>query len=230
MGVKGKPDIVDIIEKKRLQWYCHFKRMPEERITKSVTDWTRRVRRKRGRPRKTWMEGVQAAMTTRNLESDQWRNREEWRLVSGRRRQMLKKTPPDRLIENHVFECLRMVNTTETRSCIDKTNTIFVCVCVWQKHFWPSFMFLWPCIVSKAWGKRTNKMQQYRWFIVNSGCWLLTLSQHVSGIFMPIFRRKTLVTACGVYFLVVLDVAGCGTVVLCWGCDHCEGCCSTQGT
>ena len=67
-------------------------------------------------------------------------------------------------------------------------------------------------------------MQQYRLFIVNSGCWLLTLSQHVSGICMPIFRRKTLVTACGVYFLVVLDVAVCGTVVLCWGCDHCEGC------
>jgi len=46
-------------------------------------------RRKRGRPRKTWMEGVQAAMTTRNLETNQWRNREEWRLVSGRRRQLL---------------------------------------------------------------------------------------------------------------------------------------------
>jgi len=40
---------------------------------------------------KTWMEGVQAAaMTTRNVEPDQWRNREEWRLVSGRRRQLLK--------------------------------------------------------------------------------------------------------------------------------------------
>ena len=41
-------------------------------------------------PRKTWMEGVEAAMKTRNLEPDQWRNREKWRLVSGRRRQMLK--------------------------------------------------------------------------------------------------------------------------------------------
>ena len=29
-------------------------------------------------------------MTTRNLEPDQWRNREEWRLVSGRQRQLLK--------------------------------------------------------------------------------------------------------------------------------------------
>ena len=31
----------------------------------------------RGRPRKTWMEGVKAAMTTRNLEAGQWRNRQE---------------------------------------------------------------------------------------------------------------------------------------------------------
>jgi hypothetical protein len=36
MGVKGKPDIKDIIEKKRLQWYGHVKRMPEERIPKLI--------------------------------------------------------------------------------------------------------------------------------------------------------------------------------------------------
>jgi len=64
--------------------------MPEETISKLIIDWIPREKRKRGRPRKTWMEGVQAAMTTRNLEPDQWRNREEWRLVSGRRRQLLK--------------------------------------------------------------------------------------------------------------------------------------------
>ena len=56
---------------------------------KLIMDWIPRERRKRGRPRKTWMEGVQAAMTTRDLETDQWRNREEWHLVSGRRRQLL---------------------------------------------------------------------------------------------------------------------------------------------
>ena len=89
MGVKGKSDIIDIIEKKRLQWYGHVKRIPEERIPKLIMEWVPLERRKRGRPRKTWMEAVQAAMTTRNLETDQWRNREEWRLVSGRRRQLL---------------------------------------------------------------------------------------------------------------------------------------------
>jgi len=37
------------------------------------------------------MEGVQTVMTTRNVEPDQWRNREEWSLVAGRQRQLLKK-------------------------------------------------------------------------------------------------------------------------------------------
>jgi ribosomal protein L20 len=59
--------------------------MPEERIPKLIRDLIPRERRKRGHPRKLWMKRVQAAMTTGNLEPDQWRNREEWRLVSGRR-------------------------------------------------------------------------------------------------------------------------------------------------
>jgi hypothetical protein len=81
MGVKWKPDIIDIIKKKRLQWYGHVKRIPEDRIPKLIMEWIPWERRKRGRPRKTWKEGVQVAMTTRNLEPDQWRNREEWLLV-----------------------------------------------------------------------------------------------------------------------------------------------------
>ena len=64
--------------------------MPEERMPKLIMDWIPRERRERGRSRKTWMDAVQAAMTTGNLEPNQWRNREEWRLVSGSRRQLLK--------------------------------------------------------------------------------------------------------------------------------------------
>jgi hypothetical protein len=75
MGVKGEPDIIDIIERERLQWYSHVKRMPEERIPKIIMEQIPRERRNRGRPRKTWIEGVQAAMTTRNLQPDQWRKR-----------------------------------------------------------------------------------------------------------------------------------------------------------
>jgi len=76
MGVKGKPDIINITQKKRLQWYGHVKRMQEDRITKLIMEWIPMERRKRGHPRKMWTEGVQAAKTTRNLEPDQWRNGE----------------------------------------------------------------------------------------------------------------------------------------------------------
>ena len=89
MEVKEDPDIIDIIERKRLQWYGHVKRMQEERLPKLIMVWIPEERRKRGRPRKTWMEGVQAAMKTRHLEKDQWLNRKEWCLGSRRRQQLL---------------------------------------------------------------------------------------------------------------------------------------------
>jgi hypothetical protein len=77
MRVKEKPDIIDIIERKRFQWYGHVKRMQEERLPKLIMGWIPGERTKRGRPRKTWMEGVRAAMKTRHLEADQWLNRKE---------------------------------------------------------------------------------------------------------------------------------------------------------
>ena len=51
------------------------KRIAEERLRRLIVDWIPRERSKRGRARKMWMEGVQAAMTTGNVEPDQWRNR-----------------------------------------------------------------------------------------------------------------------------------------------------------
>jgi hypothetical protein len=77
MGVKEKPDIIDIIERKRLQWYGQVKRKQEEKLPKLIMEWIPWERRKRGRPRKTWMEGVRAAMETRHLKADQWLNRKE---------------------------------------------------------------------------------------------------------------------------------------------------------
>jgi hypothetical protein len=66
MGVKEKPDITDIIERKRLQSYGHVKRMQEDRLPKLIMEWIPEKKKKRGRPRKTWMEGVRAAMKTRH--------------------------------------------------------------------------------------------------------------------------------------------------------------------
>jgi hypothetical protein len=62
--------------------------MQEERVPELIMEWIPEERRKRGRTRKTWMEGVRADMKTRHLEADQWLNGKEWCLGSGRRRQM----------------------------------------------------------------------------------------------------------------------------------------------
>ena len=53
MRLKGKPDIIDIIEKKILQRYGHVKMMPEDRISKLIMEWIPLERRKRWRPRKS---------------------------------------------------------------------------------------------------------------------------------------------------------------------------------
>ena len=38
MGVREKQDIIDIIERKRLQWYGQVKRMQEERLPKLIME------------------------------------------------------------------------------------------------------------------------------------------------------------------------------------------------
>jgi hypothetical protein len=43
--------------------------MQDERQPKLIMEWIPGERRKRGRPRKTWIEGARAAMKTRRLKS-----------------------------------------------------------------------------------------------------------------------------------------------------------------
>jgi len=53
-------------------------------------------------------------------------------------------------------------------------------------------------------------MQQFRCLLSTSDVYYQLLSQHVSGIIMPIIRRKKYrVLLRMVFALVVLDVAGC---------------------
>jgi hypothetical protein len=73
-------------------------------------EWIPGERRKRGRPRKTWMEGVRAAMKTRHLEADNWLNRKEWCLGSGRRQQ-LSQDQKDRL-----FSITHMIYSSQYKS------------------------------------------------------------------------------------------------------------------
>jgi hypothetical protein len=78
-----QPDIVVTIKKGRIRWAGHVQRMPETRSVKKVflgkPDW----RRRRGRPRKRWLDELEEDL--RKLGVKGWRrkaeDREEWRHV-----------------------------------------------------------------------------------------------------------------------------------------------------
>lgn len=64
--------ITDEIRTKQLIWYGHVQRMGDERLPKQVLKWKPLGKRKRGKPRKSWIEGVNSEMQERGLEQDQW--------------------------------------------------------------------------------------------------------------------------------------------------------------
>ncbi|XP_044766420.1 uncharacterized protein LOC123322542 [Coccinella septempunctata] len=78
--------IIDEIQRRQLIWYGHVERMCDERLPKMILKWTPPERRKRGRPKKTWFEGIEKAMSERNLHPGDWQDRKAWRLGTGRRR------------------------------------------------------------------------------------------------------------------------------------------------
>lgn len=84
-----KENIVQEAGKRQLIWYGHVKRMADHRLPKITLDWVPPERRKRGRPRKSWNDGIQKSMSERNLQDDQWQDRLGWRksLEIGQRRQ-----------------------------------------------------------------------------------------------------------------------------------------------
>ena len=84
--MKVETTIIEEIQRRQLIWYGHVKRMDEERLPKIILNWTPTERRRRGRPRTTWMGGIQKAMSERNLQPGDWNDRRGWKLGTGRRR------------------------------------------------------------------------------------------------------------------------------------------------
>jgi hypothetical protein len=64
--------LLDDIKTKQLQWYGHVQRMEEGRMPKEVIKWHPPGRRKRGRPKLTWAEG----MGEKGLMEDDWNEKQ----------------------------------------------------------------------------------------------------------------------------------------------------------
>ncbi|XP_030757801.1 uncharacterized protein LOC115883584 [Sitophilus oryzae] len=62
--------VVDRIERRSLNWFGHLMRMPDYRWPKRVFQWVPSQRRKRGRPRRSWNDGIRESMEARQLEDD----------------------------------------------------------------------------------------------------------------------------------------------------------------
>jgi hypothetical protein len=70
---------LDDINTKQLKWYGHVQRMEEGRLPKLVMKWSPPGRRKRGRPKLTWVEGIRGLMGEKRLVEEDWNDRDEWR-------------------------------------------------------------------------------------------------------------------------------------------------------
>ena len=59
--------LLEDIKTKQLQWYGHVQRMEEGKLPKEVMKWRPPGRRKRGRPRLTWAEGIRGVTREKGL-------------------------------------------------------------------------------------------------------------------------------------------------------------------
>jgi hypothetical protein len=59
--------LLDDIKTKQPQWYGHLQRMEEGRLLKEVMKWRPLGRRKRGRPKFTWAEGIKGLIGEKEL-------------------------------------------------------------------------------------------------------------------------------------------------------------------
>jgi hypothetical protein len=68
------------IKSKKLEWLGHVVRVEENRMVKRVVEGHPGGRRKTGRPRKRWLDGIEEAL--RLMKVERWRNkateREAW--------------------------------------------------------------------------------------------------------------------------------------------------------
>jgi hypothetical protein len=71
--------LLDDIKTKQLQLYGNVQRMEEGWFPQEVMKWRPPGRRKRGRPKLTWAEGIRELMGEKGLVEEDWNDRHIWR-------------------------------------------------------------------------------------------------------------------------------------------------------
>ena len=71
--------LLEDIKTKQIQLFGHVQRMEEGRLPKEVMKWRPPGRRKRGRPKLTWAEGIKGRRGGKGLTEEDWNDRRVWR-------------------------------------------------------------------------------------------------------------------------------------------------------
>jgi len=79
--------ILNDITRKQLICYGHVERMNPIRPPKIMIHWKPEGRKKQDRPRRTWKDGIYTVMNGGDLRMSEWKNRRQWNMKVGRRRQ-----------------------------------------------------------------------------------------------------------------------------------------------
>jgi hypothetical protein len=78
--IKHKMNVTrSLLEDIKTKWYGHVQKMEEVRLPKGVLKWRPSGRRKRGRPKLTWAEGIRGMMGEKGLMEEDWNDRRKWR-------------------------------------------------------------------------------------------------------------------------------------------------------
>ena len=87
--MKEQGTILDEVTGKQLIWCGHVERMDPTRLPKITINWKPEGSKKRGRPRRTWKDGIYTATSERDtsIRMGEWNNRRQWNMEVGRRRQ-----------------------------------------------------------------------------------------------------------------------------------------------
>jgi len=68
--------LLDDIKTKQLKWYGHVQIMEEGKLSKKVMKWSPPGRRKRGRLKATWAEGIRGLLGEKGLIEEDWNDRQ----------------------------------------------------------------------------------------------------------------------------------------------------------
>ena len=84
--MKEQDTILGEIIRKQTVWFGHVVRTDRKRLPKIMINWKSEGRKKRGRPRRTWKDGIYTDMGERDLRMGEWNDRRHWNMEYGSRK------------------------------------------------------------------------------------------------------------------------------------------------